>query len=135
MLNMLFHTHSGWRYIVLLVLIIAIVKLLIGLLGKQSWSKFDQMLGVATPIVIDIQWLLGIVLWLMAPAAWFAGRGTVNFAEHAGTMTLALAAAHIGWARAKRADSDGAKFQSAFVGFLIAGLLVGLGVARITGWM
>jgi len=135
MLNILFHAHSGWRYLVLLVVIVAIVKLLVGLVGKQSWSKFDQILGVATPIVIDIQWLLGIVLWVMAPAAWFAGRGTVNFAEHAGTMTLALIVAHIGWARAKRAGSDSAKFQAAFIGFLLAGIFIGLGVARITGWM
>lgn len=134
MINMLFYTHSGWRYIVLLVLTIAIIKLLIGWLGKQSWSRFDQILGVATPIVIDIQWLLGIVLWLMAPAAWFAGRNA-SFAEHAGTMTLALAAAHIGWVRAKRANSDTAKFQAAALGFLVAGILVGLGVARITGMM
>lgn len=135
MVNMLFHAHSGWRYLVLLVLVVAIIKLLIGWLGKQSWSKLDQLLGVATPIMIDIQWLLGIVLFLMAPTGWFSGRGTVNFAEHAGTMTLALAVAHIGWARAKRAKDDGSKFKAAFLGFLIAGIFVGLGVARITGWM
>jgi Na+-translocating ferredoxin:NAD+ oxidoreductase RnfA subunit len=134
-MNALFMAHSGWRYIVLVLVIVAILKLLIGWLGKQSWSKFDQRLGVLTPIVIDIQWLLGIVLWLMAPTAWFAGRGTVGFAEHAGTMTLAIVAAHIGWARAKRAGSDTGKFKAATIGFLIAGLLVGLGVARITGWM
>jgi len=134
-MNALFMAHSGWRYLVLLVVIIAILKFLVGWFGKQSWSKFDQTLGAMTPIVIDIQWLLGIVLWLMAPAAWFAGRGTVTFPEHAGTMTLALIAAHIGWARAKRADDATSKFKSAAIGFLIAGLLVGMGVGRITGWM
>jgi hypothetical protein len=135
MMNMLFYTHSGWRYIVILVVTLAIVKLLIGWLGKQSWSKLDQALGAATPIVIDIQWLLGIVLWIMAPIAWFNNRGSVNFGEHATTMTLALVAAHIGWARAKRATNDTSKFQAATIGFLIAGLFVALGVARITGYM
>ncbi|MCB0122007.1 MAG: hypothetical protein KDE31_04590 [Caldilineaceae bacterium] len=130
MTQMLFYTHSGWRYIVLLVLIVAIVKLLIGLLGKQSWSKFDQILGVATPIVIDIQWLLGIVLWIMQQR--WLGNDPLASWEHPVTMTLALAAAHIGWTRAKRAESSQAKFQAAFIGFLIAGILVGLGVARIT---
>ncbi len=134
-MNALFMAHSGWRYIVLVVVIVAILKYLIGWLSKGSWSKFDQILGTMTPIVIDIQWLLGIVLWLMAPAAWFAGRGTVNFAEHAGTMTLALVAAHIGWVRAKRAGNDTSKFKAAAIGFLIAGLLIGMGVGRITGWM
>ena len=133
--TILYQAHSGWRYIVLLLLVVALVKLLIGLVGGQRWSRLDHNLGVATPLVITIQWVLGIVLWAVAPAAWFLERGSVNFAEHAGTMTLAVAAAHIGWSRAKRASSDGAKFRTAFIGFLIAGLLVALGVARITGWM
>lgn len=134
MVNMLFYTHSGWRYIVILVLVVAILKLLIGWFGKQSWSRFDHILGVMTPIVIDIQWLLGIVLWVMAPTAWFIARN-VTFWEHIVTMTLAIVAGHIGWARAKRATEDNTKFQAASIGFLIAGLLVGVGVARITGYM
>ena len=134
--TILFHTHSGWRYIVILVMILAIAKLLIGWFGSQSWSKLDQGLGAAMPIVIDIQWLLGIVLWIMGPPiAWFNNRGSVTFWEHAATMTLALIAAHIGWARAKRATDDTRKFQSASIGFLIAGLFVAVGVARITGYM
>lgn len=135
MLNMLFYTHSGWRYIVLLVVTVAIIKMLIGWLGKQSWSRFDQILGAATPIVIDIQWLLGIVLWLMAPAAWFHGRGSVTVWEHLTTMTLTLAVAHIGWSRAKKATDDQSKFKSAAIGFIAAGLLVAVGVARITGYV
>jgi len=133
--NFLFQAHSGWRYIVILVLVVALVKLLIGLMGKQRWSRLDHGLGVATPIVITIQWLLGIILWALAPAAWFLNRGSVNFMEHATTMTLAIAAAHMGWSRAKRAGTDAAKYRTAFIGFLIAGLLVAVGVARITGWM
>ncbi|MEZ4674741.1 MAG: hypothetical protein R2932_10925 [Caldilineaceae bacterium] len=132
----LFYTHSGWRYIVILVVIAAIGKLLIGWLGKQSWSKLDQGLGAATPIVIDIQWLLGIVLWIMGPPiAWFNNRGTVTFWEHATAMTLALIAAHVGWARAKRATNDTGKFKAATIGFLVAGLFIAVGVARITGYM
>ncbi len=131
----LFYTHSGWRYIVLLVVALAIVKMLVGWLGKQSWSGLDQWLGIATPIVIDIQWLLGIVLWLLGPPlVWFNNRGTVTFWEHSATMTLALVAAHVGWARAKRAEGT-RKFQPAAIGFIVAGLFVALGVARITGVM
>ena len=130
----LLYAHSGWRYIVLLVLVIAIVKMVLGWLGKGTWSKLDQQLGMITPIVIDVQWLLGIVLWLMAPAAWFVARNA-SFAEHIGTMTLALIAGHIGWSRAKRATVAVDHFRNDAIGFIIAGLLVGLSVARITGVM
>ena len=56
--NFLFHAHSGWRHIVILVLVLALVKLLIGLVAKQRWSRLDHRLGVTTPIVITVQWLL-----------------------------------------------------------------------------
>jgi len=131
--SLLFYTHSGWRYIVILVLVLALLKLLIGWLGGQRWSRLDQILGAATPIVIDIQWLLGIILWIMKQS-WSGSSALVSW-EHPITMTLALIAAHIGWSRAKRATVDKAKFSTAFLGFLIAGLLVSVGVARITGWM
>ncbi len=130
--TILFQAHSGWRYLVILVLVLALLKFLIGLLAKQKWSKLDRTLGTVTSIVIGIQWLLGLGLWALAPAAWFLNLGSVNFAEHIGTMTLALVAAQIASGRAKRAPSDAAKYRIAFIGFLIAGLLVALGVARIT---
>jgi Na+-translocating ferredoxin:NAD+ oxidoreductase RnfA subunit len=117
------------------VLVLALVKLLIGLAAKQRWSRLDHILGVTTPMVITVQWLLGIVLWSLAPTAWFLNRGNVTFWEHAATMTLAMAASHMGWSRAKRASADGTKYRMAFIGFLVAGLLVAVGVARITGWM
>ena len=47
-------------------------------------------------------------------------------------MILAVAAAHIAWTRTKCAESDKAKFQNAGYGFLIAGLLLAVGVARVT---
>lgn len=134
MSQMLFFTHSGWRHIVIAVLVLVIVKYLIGLLAKSQWSRFDQILGAATPIVVDIQWLLGIVLWLMAPSAWFLGRNA-GFAEHFATMTLALIAGHVGWVRVKRSSDAAAKYRNGLIGFVVSGLLVGLGVARITGVM
>ena len=135
MLNGLFYTHSGWRYIVLALLIVVIVKFLIGLFTSATWSKLDQGLGAATPIVIDIQVLMGLVLWLMAPAAWFQGRGSVTVWEHLVTMILALGVAHVGWSRVKKSGADSDKFRNGAVGFIVAGFLVAVGVARITGYM
>ena len=57
--------HSGWRYLVILVVVVAIAKLLYGLFTNGRWTRFDQTLGMLTPIVFDIQMLLGVVLWIM----------------------------------------------------------------------
>jgi len=129
----LLQAHSGWRYIVILVMVVALLKLLIGLVGKQGWTRLDQILGAATPIVIDIQWLLGIILWIVKQR--WTGGDTLRSWEHPTLMTLALIAAHVGWSRAKRAPNESAKFQPAFTGFLIAALLIAVGVARVTGWL
>jgi len=134
MIPILFQAHSGWRYLVLLVAVVAVVKLLIGWVSNGKWSSLDQRLGMALPIILDIQLLLGLVLFLMAPSAWFSGRN-VSVGEHLGTMLLAIIAAHVAWARVKKNESSAAKFQIGTLGFAIAGLLVAVGVARITGWM
>jgi len=134
MINILFQAHSGWRYIVLLAVILAVVKLLIGWVGNGKWGSRDERVGVALPIVLDVRLLLGLVLFLMAPSAWFLGRN-VSVGEHFGTMLLAIIAAHITWARVKKNENSAAKFQIGTLGFAIAGLLVAVGVARITGWM
>ncbi len=129
--TILFQAHSGWRYLVILVLVLALLKFLIGLLAKQQWSKLDRTLGTVTPIVIDIQWLLGIILWIVQQR-WTGASALVSW-EHPVTMTLVLIAGHITWSRAKRATSDAAKFRIAFVGFLITVLLIAMGVSRILG--
>lgn len=128
--RILFYTHSGWRYIVILVIVLALVKLLIGMVGNGRWGKIDQALGAATPIVFDIQLLGGLVLWVVQQR-W---NGVLPLAswEHPVTMILAIVAAHVAWSRTKKSTEDATKFRTAFMGFLIAGLLMGLGVARIT---
>lgn len=132
--GILFHTHSGLRYIVLLLLIVGIVKMLLGWFGGQSWSALDRRLAVWNPLVLTIQWLLGLGMWFLNIPGWFSGRN-VGSIEHLVTMTLGMAAAHAGWSRAKRQTEDGARFRSMAIGLIVAGLLVGVGVARITGVM
>lgn len=134
MLSILFEAHSGWRYIVIAVAVVVFLRYLIGLIASNQWTTLDQRLGLAYPIVVDIQVLMGLVLWLMAPGAWFQ-RGTATVGEHLVTMLLVLGVAHMGWARIKRAEVDAVKFRTGVIFYAISGLLLALGVARITGVM
>ena len=133
-MTILYAAHSGWRYIVLLVAALAIIKLLIGWLMKGQWQKLDQGLGAAFPIVMDIQLLMGLILF-GASLAGIAGswrRSLGMRGEHLVIMLLAVIVAHIAWARVKKSADDSAKFQIGAIGFLIAGILLTVGVARIT---
>ncbi|MCL4834056.1 MAG: hypothetical protein KJZ86_16555 [Caldilineaceae bacterium] len=132
MYTFLLMTHSGWRYLALLVLAIAVVKYLMGWLGNGGWAKVDHQIGLITTILIDIQLLLGLVLWVVARNN--HPLNTLQGMEHPVWMIIAIAAMHIGQARVKKA-ADGDKAKTAAITFIITGLLVALGVARITGVM
>lgn len=128
--TIILRTHSDFRYLVIAVVVLALLKLLIGMISGSRWGKLDQILGAAFPIVFDIQLLFGIVLWIVEQR--WTGAVPLQSWEHPVTMILAIIAAHITWSRAKKQTVDANKFRTAFVGFLVAGLLMALGVARIT---
>lgn len=55
--------HSGWRYIILILLIAAIVYARQTASGKRPFAGATKKLGMFTMIAIDIQLLLGILLY------------------------------------------------------------------------
>jgi hypothetical protein len=126
----LFRAHSDWRWIVILIGAALLIKYLAGLLSNSRWSRIDHWLGLGFTAAIDIQFLLGLVLWVMGRH--WTGIDPLRSWEHPVTMILAIAAAHITWTRVKRASESSAKYQTGLIGFLIAGLLILLGILRIT---
>lgn len=128
--NILFMAHSGWRWLVVLVGLIFLVKMAWGWLGKGQWSKLDRQLGLATTIVVDMQVLFGLILWIERQA-WARGDFRASW-EHPITMLLGLVIMHIGWSRARKADSDQGKFRQAFIWLLVAALIIGSGIAQAT---
>lgn len=126
----IFYAHSGWRYIIILAFVLIIAKALIGWLGKGRWTGLDRGLGLFAVISMDIQFLLGLVLWILRQG-WVGANALASW-EHPFTMIVALALAHVTWTRVKSAPTDAAKFQTAAIGFLITGIVLALGIARIT---
>ena len=126
----IFFAHSGWRYLVILILVVTIAKMLIGMVSNGRWGGLDQWLNRLTPIVVDIQFLLGLILWILQQR--WTGADPLASWEHPVTMIIASALTHATSTRVKNAPTDAAKFQAGTIGYLIAGLVVALGVARIT---
>ena len=89
----------------------------------------------AVPIMIDIQLLLGIVLWVIRynPMQVSFGATPPVVWEHITTMILAVSVAHIAWSRVKKSDSSAAKFRIGTIGFVVAALFIAMGVIRLTG--
>lgn len=130
MTTVLYEAHSGWRYLVILALTLVILRALWGWLRQGEWSGLDNRLGLITTIVIDIQLLLGIVVWIMQQQ--WMGFNALAAWEHPVTMFLTATAAHVTSSRVKKQTESADKFRTATIGYLIAGALLALGVARIT---
>ena len=120
MTNFLLQAHSGWRWIVLVLIIITAVKMLFGWLSKQDWTRLDSNLLIYSRIAAYIQVVLGVVLYLLLQR-WTNMRFT---GEHVIVALLAVGGIEFGAGRAKKAGSAINMFKFAFIGFAIALVLI-----------
>ena len=127
--------HNLLRWVVLAAAIVAVLRALAGWLGRQPWTPSSSGPGRLFTITIDIQFLVGILLYgVLSPItrAAFADMGTamgqrdIRFfvAEHAVTMILALAFAHMGKALAPKAPTDAGRCRRAALWYGASLLLI-----------
>lgn len=117
-MTILFHAHSGLRYLVLLAAAVAVVAFLWGRLSRRPYGRSSRIVMAAFVGLVDLQVLLGAGLWL-------GGRRPAGILGHAGPMLLAAGVLHVASARARRRE------ESAGHGLPLAGTLVA--VALIVG--
>jgi heme A synthase len=88
MLNLLFKAHSGLRYLVLFMGLVALVYFAFGLATRRPVDKKVRILGSSFAGLLDTQILLGIILvgagWPFRPMVW----------GHLALMLLAAGLAH-----------------------------------------
>ncbi|WP_258103532.1 hypothetical protein [Marinoscillum sp. MHG1-6] len=127
------HTHSGLRWIVLLLMVVVIIKSFIGWFGNKNFTKLDNILSSATVGLLDLQFLIGLVLYFISPIVQSAldsgnmmSDDNLRFwgVEHVVTMVIAIALAHIGRAKAKKASDSTGKFKFLAIFLSIALLAV-----------
>jgi hypothetical protein len=126
-MNIVLSIHSILRWIVVLVALIALVKFLVGWLGRRSHGPADRALLRAFAGILDLQILLGLIL--------LVGLGVERFRlEHAATMLLAAVVAHV--VPRLRAGDDAARLRNYAAAVLGALLLVAIGVSALPqGWL
>ena len=128
-MNILLMAHSGIRWLILLVALIAIVKFLIGWLRGGSFKGMDRGLMSGFSGLMDLQATLGIILMLWSG---FAGAGFPRYRlEHALTMIIAAVVAHMS-ARWKNAD-DKTRFRNNLFLIVASLVLVLVGISVLPG--
>jgi len=129
--NIVYDLHMIWRWVLLAVALVTLVKALMGWLGKQPWTQLDDRLGMFFTLAVDIQFLLGIILWFVGPwritnAGALMGNSLGRFMviEHPLFLLIALALAHIGRSRSRKAATDVGKHKTAFIFYLLSFLFI-----------
>jgi hypothetical protein len=87
-MNFIFQAHSGVRYLVLLVGLVALVYFLSGLVTKRPVDKSVRILGSAFVGLLDLQAVLGLLTAVM-------GRYYPQLIGHIVMMALAVAETHV----------------------------------------
>jgi hypothetical protein len=130
--------HSLLRWVVLVFGVIAVSKAIAGTGGRRPWTSFDQRAGRSFVMALDLQMLVGLVLYGLLSPITRAAFGDMSAAmrdpvlrffaiEHLTIMVGAIAFVHIGSARARKAPTDAAKHKAAAIFFTIGLLLILLG--------
>ncbi len=124
--------HSGWQYLTSLALVVAVAVYMVNWLRGQPWSTLERRIGLYAIIIIDIQLLLGAILWGVGASMGIVGANAARTIEHPFTMLLAIILLHVGWVWTKRSD-EAVRLRNGAVTFVVSGLLVLWGLLRIWG--
>lgn len=110
--------HSGWAYLALLILIIAVIISVIGFFSKKEFTSGNRKIALFALIAVHIQLLLAMFLYFKSPIG-FAVLGEMKNAtlrqtslEHPLINIIAITLITIGWSKHKKSIDSHSKFKS-----------------------
>ncbi len=122
--------HSGWAYLALLLLTIAVINAIIGLVSKKEFMAKDKKIALFGFIAIHIQLTVGMILYFVSPNG-FASFGQMSnpelrltSLEHPLINIIAIVLITIGWAKHKKATTSETKFKTFFIFYGLGLLLI-----------
>lgn len=118
MYNFIQKFHSGWAYLALLLLVIAVLNSFIGLFSKNEFLPKDRKMGLFGLIAIHIQLTVGFFLYFVSPLG-FSSLGEMKDAalrltslEHPLINIIAVILITIGWSKHKKLTTSETKFKT-----------------------
>ena len=139
MFTALLVVHSLLRWIVLGAAVIAAARAMGGWMGRRPWTDVDDVVGRIYVLSFDVQVLVGLLLYVafspMTQAAFedfgaAMSNGVLRYwaVEHIFGMLIALALAHVGRARARRATDARARHRTASIFYGLSWLILLLSI-------
>jgi vacuolar-type H+-ATPase subunit I/STV1 len=123
-MNFIYLAHSGIRYLVFLMGLIALAVAIQGLMGKREYGRDAKRAASAYTGALQLQFVLGVIMVIM-------GRFYSALIGHMVMMLLAVGAASVlnGWAR-RSTDSQKA-YKMALGAVVVSLVLIVLGISAI----
>jgi hypothetical protein len=121
--------HSGWAYLALLLLVVAVINSIIGLVGKKEFTAKDRKIAIFGLIGTHTQLLIGLILYFVSPLG-FSSLGQMSdkalrltSMEHPLINIIAITLITIGWSKHKKLTTSESKFKT-FSIFYSLGLIL-----------
>ena len=123
--------HSWLRWVVLLAGLFAVVLAVTGIAQKRGWRPMDDRAGLIFTAALDLQMLLGLVLYFLLSPLTRAAMGDFGAAmgdsllrfwavEHVFGMVVAIVLAHRGRSRVRAVPDPVKKHRVAAMFFVLA---------------
>ncbi|WP_395801982.1 cytochrome B [Daejeonella sp.] len=132
MYSTLFGLHSGLRYIVLLLLAVALFLALVGLFGKKPYSEMNRKVNLFAMISTHTQFLVGLILYFFSPMVNYSNmaeamsNATTRYwtVEHSVMMLFSIVLITIGHSRSKKAKDAVNKHRAIALYYGLAVLVI-----------
>lgn len=130
------YLHSGLRYVVLILVLLAILQALSGWLGKKPYTAGNRKLNLFALISAHLQLVLGLILYFLSPFVQFTGEtmkdATARYwtVEHIVMMIFAIIIITIGHARSKKAHLPELKHRAIAIFYILALIIVTVAILQ-----
>ena len=134
MITGLLHLHSSFRYLVLLLIVLAIADAFISLSNGKAYNKTSKMLALGALIFTHIQLLVGLLLYFLGPKGFntimnvegFMKDATARFyaVEHISMMIIAVVLITVGYSSSKKPEEANRKYKAIAVLYSIALIII-----------
>lgn len=131
------HLHSGWRYVALLLIIIAIISAFSGWFGKNNYTEGNRKLNLFTLIAFHLQALIGLILYFVSPKVRLddmamAMKDSISrywTVEHLFMMLIAVVLITIGHSKSKKITASTQKHKTIAIFYTLALIIVVVAVS------
>ncbi len=132
--------HSGWAYIALVLLVVAVINAFAGIFSKKEFTARDRKIAIFGLIGTHTQLLIGLILYFVSPLG-FASLGQMSdkalrltSLEHPLINIIAITLITVGWSKHKKLTTSESKFKT-FSIFYGLGLLLILSRIPWSMWL